>query len=325
MTITIYTIKDFEEIGWSNTNITLPQETIDLITTLTDQVAAPNYVKTPSFSNNHHTNEKTHYRKNNKHVNNQHKTPEDWEAIRNFQKTEFVKKEGLEKDIDNIRLLINKLTDKTYDKIIVQLTDTLDEIVKNDDCDATYTNKIGYAIFNMATSNKFNSNVYARLSSVLQTKYDFITDIITHNITEFMKLFENMVFVSPEVDYDKFCDMNIVNEKRRSMSLFLVNLYKNKVLTLDFIFDTIKKIQNMIVDEESLQIKDKSMEIDELSENLYVMLTNIPINTLKKHDDWSNIYNNLLKIKNINCKENMGISSKTKFKHMDILDRIKIK
>ena len=44
-------------------------------------------------------------------------------------------------------------------------------------------NKIGFAIFNMATSNQFNSNVYARLCSKLLSKYDFMNSIIDNNIT----------------------------------------------------------------------------------------------------------------------------------------------
>ena len=38
--------------------------------------------------------------------------PEDWETIRTFHKTEINKKEGIEKEIDNVRLSINKLTEK---------------------------------------------------------------------------------------------------------------------------------------------------------------------------------------------------------------------
>ena len=219
--------------------------------------------------------------------------------------------------------MINKLTDKTYDKIIEKLTTILDEIKDNENCDDIYIDKIGHSIFTMATSNKFNSNVYARLANELQTKYEFMTNIVDNNINEFMKLFEDMEFVSPEVDYNKFCEMNIVNEKRRAMSLFLTSLYKNNVITLDFVFDKIISIQNMIMKEETMLNESKYMEVNELSENLYIFLTSIPYSTLVSYSGWGQIMDNLLQIKNIDTKKFMGISPKSKFKHMDILDKLK--
>jgi ABC-type enterochelin transport system substrate-binding protein len=150
-----------------------------------------------------------------------------------------------------------------------------------------------------------------------------MTNIIDNNINEFMKLFEDMKFVSPDVDYDKFCEMNIVNEKRRAMSLFLTSLYKHNVITLDFVFDKMKNIQNMIMNTDNLTDKSKHIENEELTENLYIILTNISFSTLASHSGWTQIMDNLLQIKNIDTKKFMGISSKAKFKHMDILDKLK--
>jgi cytochrome oxidase Cu insertion factor (SCO1/SenC/PrrC family) len=319
MATVVYTISDFENFKWANNNgFVLPENTIELINTLSQQVGAPNYVKTPSFTNN---TEKPNYKKKRRPAD--EIKSDDWQCLRSFQKTEFVKTDGIEKEIDGIRLLINKLTEKTYDKIIEKLFVTLDEINDNEKYDAEYINKIGYAIFNMATSNKFNSNVYAKLASALQNRYEFMTDIITFNINEFMKLFEKMEFVSPDENYDKFCEMNIVNEKRRAMSMFLISLYKNNVITLEFIFDNIKNIQNMIVNEDNMKNSNKITENEELVENLYILLTNISVHVLKTYGDWDEIYNNVVKIKMVDTKICTGISSKTKFKHMDILDKLK--
>ena len=107
------------------------------------------------------------------------------------------------------------------------------------------------------------------------------------------------------------------------MSLFLVNLYKNNVVSLDYIFENIQNIQNMIVDEDAIINANKIMEIEELSENLYVILTNISTNVFMKHSGWLQVYDNVVRISKINTKTNNGISSKTKFKHMDILDKLK--
>jgi len=318
MATVVYTISDFENIKWANNSgFVLPATTIELINSLSEQVGSPNYVKTPSFTNN---NEKPNYKKKRRPVDDI-KT-DDWQSIRSFQKTEFVKKDGIEKEIDGIRLLINKLTEKTYDKITEKLFDILD-LLEETESDTTYINKIGHFIFTTATSNKFNSHIYATLASELKYRYKFMTSIIVDNITEFMTLFENMTFVSPDENYDKFCEMNIVNEKRRAMSLFLTSLYHTNVITLDFVFDNIKNIQNMIVNEENMKNSNKTTENEELVENLYILLTNISVPVLKSYSGWGEIYNNIVKIKTVDTKICLGISSKTKFKHMDILDKLK--
>jgi hypothetical protein len=316
MTACIYTIKDFEEIIWAGNNITpLPDETIQMINSLTEQVGSPNYIKTPSF-----TIEDRNFSKKKK-KNNESANTENWQSIRSFKKTEITKKEGIQKDIDTIRLLINKLTNKTYDIIIEKLFESLDIMVENSNYDDNSFNLIGYTIFNMATNNKFNSDVYAKACKELKNKYEFMSSIIVYNIEEFMKLFENMEFVSPEQDYDKFCETNILNEKRRSMSLFLCNLYKNEVVTIDRIIEYIHNLQLRVVNEMNNE-KCKN-EIEELSENLYIFLTNIEFNILRKHDDWKLIYERIICIKNSNTTDNIGVSHKSKFKHMDILDKCK--
>ena len=316
----IYTLNDIEKIVWENNIPELPNDTINLVNSLSEQVGAPTYIRTPSFSNNNNI-IKNNFKKKKK--NTDEVSPEDWETIRTFHKTEINKKEGIEKEIDNIRLSINKLTEKTYDKIIDNILSKLDDINNNDDYDSNSLDKIGYAIFNMATSNKFNSNIYAKLCCELKVKYDFMTDIITNNISQFMKLFENMEFVSPEENYDKFCEINIINEKRRSMSLFLTNLYKFNVITLDFVLNNIMNIQNMIVNEEEIFNSNRKSEVEELSENLFILLTNIKLSILKTSNEWNKIYSNIRFITNFTLDNNSSISHKAKFKHMDILDKIK--
>ena len=317
MTTITYTLSEIENIIWNLKEYKLPDETIKIINTISQQVGAPNYVKTPQFSNKNQSNKSNKKRRNIEDTN----SSESWETIRSFQKTEITKKEGIEKEIDSIRLLINKLAEKTYDKITESIISTLNEIKENDNYDEESINKIGYTIFNMATKNKFNSNVYARLCSNLLSEFDFMNGIINNNIIEFMKLFENMKFVSPEENYDEFCETNINNEKRRAMTLFITNLYKNNVITLDVVFENIINIQTIIMN--NINESSKKTENEELSENLYILITNIPLLIVKRDSNWKDINNNIQLIKNIDCKTNLGISPKSKFKHMDINDKLK--
>lgn len=313
-----YNLNYFENVEWSNKNtIVLPQKTIDLINLLSEHVGSPDYIKTPIFTHNIKSNNTKK-----KHTYDNNLKTEDWESIRNFKKTEICKNEvGIKKDIDAIRLLINKLTEKTYDKLSLNILELIDHILNEQIYDDDSLNTIGHAVFNMASNNKFNSQVYAKLCNLLINRYSFITPILNNSVNEFMKLFECMEFVSPENNYDKFCEINLLNDKRRSMSLFLCNLYHNNVIPLSIIVNYIKMFQNTITS--YIHDHTRKMEIEELSENLFILITNIEFSVLNQLDDWSNIYNNLCVIKNADLLVMTGISHKTKFKHMDIIDKCK--
>ena len=61
--------------------------------------------------------------------------------IRTFQKTEMKKTEGVEKRIDAIRSLLNKLTDATYGVIEPEILSEVNKIIRgeDDEVDGLYT------------------------------------------------------------------------------------------------------------------------------------------------------------------------------------------
>lgn len=310
MTTMYYTLKDIENISWNIVDKNILPETVSIINLLADQVASPSYDKTPVFNNNASSNKSFKKKKKYSEVND-----EEWEAIRNFQKTELVKSEGIQKEIDNIRSLINRITEKTYPIIVEKLTEKLnsfDESITSSE----NISKIGSTILDMATSNSFNSKTYAKLCSYLSENYIFMKNIIDTNLKEFMNLFETFETVDPAENYDKFCEINIVNDKRRAMSLFLCNLYVNNIIQFEFIenivFSLYTRIQNNMNDES------KKLEHDELSENILIIISNISISLIKNNSTWEPFIKYITVISSINTKEVKGISSKCKFKHMDI-------
>lgn len=305
-TMLYYSLKDIENISWNLSNKDVPPDTLSLINSLSDKVAAPSYDKTPVFSNNNKNNVKKRKHKNNI-IND-----DDWETIRNFQKTELIKSEGIQIEIDSIRALINKITEKTYDPVVAKLIEKIDSfddsITQSEDI-----NKIGLVILNMATSNRFNSKVYAKLCSCLSNKYEFMKNIINIALTDFMKLFDSIEAVDPNENYDKFCELNIINDNRRAMSLFLCNLYHNDFIEFNLISNILHELINRINNTKH-ELSHK-MENDEIIESISIMASNCPIDNIKSIDNFENYVNEICQL---NIKENLGISSKTKFKHMDI-------
>lgn len=326
-----YSIENYDSIIFSGIQFALPKDTIDLITSIANQVGAADYIKTPQFPKKdhpqpgrNHTND-GNWNKNNKGKNNRNKnsdiTNDDWDAIRNFQATEIKRKEGVDGSIDTIRKSLNKITEKTYEKMSVQIYEEIDKIIANGDISTNDEDlkKIGEAVFVIASGNAFYSNIYAKLFKALMNKYSFMNDIFNFHFNKFNEIFTSIEYCSPNDNYDKFCENNKNNDKRRALSMFYVNLMKEGILTHDIMINIIKNVQSHF-NEKIGQEGNKDI-IDELSENIYILIINTH-NDLVDEIEWDTIVNTVETVSKYKVKDLPSITTKSIFKHMDILDEL---
>lgn len=271
----------------------LPEETVRLIEELANTVGANTYSKTPVFQKQKRDNKR-----------------KDFVDTSNFKKTDF-NKEGVDKNINELRSLLNKLTNTNYEKIKPKLEEHIEFIINSSDQEEI--KKIGNFIFETASSNKFYSEVYAILYSEIITKHSILKDILNDSIDTYLVLFENIELVDSNVDYDKFCKNNVLNDKRKSISLFITNLMKQNVLDMDVVTNMIYKLDTLM--ETNVDKADNKKIVEEIVENVFIIVTNMgscEANIKEK------ISGNLTKY---NGK--IGFSNKSKFKYMDIIDFIK--
>ena len=267
----------------------------------------------------------------------------EWETILAFQKTEIQKKEGIELSIDNIRSYLNKLTDKTYETM---LTNILKEIAvlftaSSDDKTEEHNtvaimNRVASSIFTTASSNSFYSEIYARLFRDLiaqeqngdNAQYAVFRDVFEKNLASFMSLFETIEYCDPKKNYDKFCDINKANEKRKAMSLFIVNLMKNGIVDKKHVLAIMKQIQDLL--NSNIRQEGKTNEVDELAENLYIMVkhSHATLKTVSETNDaeiaemFALRVEQITEISKLKIKSKPSITNKTIFKHLDMLDEI---
>ena len=321
----VYQISDFETITWNGFECDLPQQMIDLISRIADQVGAPSYVKTPVFPKRDKPEapQPTGVQKKKPRATGAEITEDDWESIRTFQATELKKREGINAHLDSIRSELNKITDKTHDEVFGALCARIDEL--KDEPDATHLLTVGEAIFNTASSNHFFSAVYARLFRQLLHKYNEVfRTVFETNFAQFMTLFNSIEHADSKKDYTRFCEVNKTNDKRRAMSLFIVNLMKEGVVDTCKIVDIVHQLQSLI--REHLRQSDRANEVEELTENLFIILKDAHALLRTGHaEEWDAImaeveFNGQLKPKNAKYP---SITNKTIFKHMDILDELK--
>lgn len=333
-----YNIADYEDITNAGFICNLSQETLDIISKLSEQVGAPTYIKTPIFlkkegrspnilgggigggigsgSGGMSSFKKTKNKPS-------EITDDDWDIIRAFQTTQKHVSEGIDKNIDNIRGFLNKITDANEEAMIKDIKNEISQLIEHNTSQENMM-KIGYSIFNIASSNSFYSALYARLFKSLMNEYDIFKNIFEDNFKEFINLFDSIEFVDPKKNYDKFCEYTKTNDKRRAMSLFVVNLMINQIITKSEIIEIIKQIQTLI--SSCIRKTDKSNEAEELTENLFIIITK-SANYLAKDDtleSWEKIVENLKFINMLKpkMKEYPSITNKIIFKHMDIVEEI---
>ena len=326
-----YGILDYDDITNAGFLCNLSQETLDIISKLSEQVGAPTYIKTPIF-----------LKKENRSISggiggggsigggfkkNKNKpseiTDDDWEVIRAFQTTQKHVSEGIQKNVDNIRGYLNKITDMNEEAMTKDIKAEISQLIEHDTSDENMT-KIGYSIFNIASSNSFYSALYARLFKSLMSDYDIFKKIFEDNFKEFMNLFESIEFVDPKKNYDKFCEYTKTNDKRRAMSLFVVNLMINNIISEDEIIEIIKQVQTLI--SSYLRKPEKANEVEELTENLFIIVTKSKdyLGKDQTKSSWESIIKNIefVTILKPKMKEYPSVTNKTIFKHMDIFEEI---
>ena len=337
-----YTLEDFNNITFNGFKFNFPEDTLKIISEIALEVGSPNYVKTPVFQkrenpmkySNMNTNidsdkklsaSSNRRRRGNKGM--EMINDDDWEIIRTFNTTKIEEKVGIDSKIDILRSNMNKLSDKNYHDIKDKIIETVDNIFQ-DDTDSDEILKIVTTIFEIASTNRFYSKIYADLYTELIKKYDIMMDVFENNFNKFLDLFDTIEYVEPNVDYDRFCKINKDNEKRKALSAFFINLMNNKIITEVKIRNIIRILFNQLY--HFINQDNKKNEVDELTENVAVLynkdLFKCDVN-LKKRDeiDYELIDNFTItelieKIAHSKTKNYLSLTNKSIFKFMDLIE-----
>lgn len=320
----IYTLHDFNTIV-NEVQFEISQSTIDMINLLANKVGAPSYNKTPNFKNREYNRnsgrgngDRRRRKKQNVEI-----SDADWEAIRSFQATELEQKEGIDKLIDNIKGEINKLTDKTFDVQSEKIHNILNELVSNEAFKTDDENKVGAVIFDIASSNKFYSKIYAKLFAGINDEFEFMNGVFDLTSKSYMTKLTNIETVDPNEDYEKFCEINKDNENRKALSSFFVNLMKEDVIPAQVVVN----IANSLLDKLDISLDDPTSDItDQLSENIAIIVTEswkmINDEDLDLEDECESIQERIKHITTLKSKHHSGLSNKTIFQFMDINENI---
>jgi hypothetical protein len=341
----IYSLQDINDISESKFDYNIPQKIIDMINNITRQVSSPSYTKTPVFVKGNSILSNT-YNKNNKCGNDK-----GWKRLPPLKKTVIKRNEGIDGKIAEIRVYLNKLSLKTYDNLLCKIKDIIYYVIysyivdcDNDDIDEIdndtekieLTNdiindvlenelaskdltKICDNIFVMASSNLFYSDLYAKLYVDLVKKYSFLYKMFEISYANFSNNFTDIKYTDPNINYDEFCVNNRINEKRKALSTFFINLRKYELITDEYInillIDLTKQLIELCDDKQNINI------INEVVENISILYGDGSLLDESVCVDGIKITDIIIKFSNENSIINPGISNKTKFKFYTMLGK----
>jgi len=327
-----YTLDNIISILFNGFDYQLPEETLTKISELALQVGSPDYVKTPVFQKRENPmkveptprDRDVTAPKRNRKGKVQEVSDEDWNAIRAPSTGASAvpeEKSAFETQIENIRFQLNKLTDKNYTDISNKVFESINKLVE-DNISTEDMSKLSAIVFELATNNRFYSKIYADLYSELISKYAAIKDTFEKNFENFTALFANIEYVDSNVNYDKFCENNKNNEKRRSLAAFYINLMNNDVISKVQIMKITRDLMAQIYS--FISIENKKNEVDELTETISILYKK-EIYEDDEGDDYEQIngytINEIIeRIASSKVKDFKSLTNKSLFKFMDLIE-----
>lgn len=317
-----YSIYDFQNIQSNGFLVKLPTKTIDLISTLSQHVGSPTYIKTPVFNkkdSNYNENKRKKGRYRHNDTSNTH-TQDNQSNIVFKLNTNTAKKEGIDLQVQTMRSVINKIGKGNNEELYNELFNVINEIIDSDFSKEESDRSIRLLI-DILSHTKFYTNIYTELFSILLEKYKILKEAFHQKMEDYMTSYHSIIEMNPDKDYDLFCKTNKENDTRKSISTFYLNLYlKNKVNKIDF-YKNLKIISTKLFND--IYDEDNKFSNDEIIENICIFMSqDVVVEECKNviiSDDSVSIHSFLNNLATNSSEKPLGLSTKALFKLMDTL------
>jgi hypothetical protein len=301
-----YTLDDYAAINFSNVEQdTLSPEILSIIARLTQDlnISETTATKSSMVESSKLPSRRPRINKPNVDVT--------WEKCKSFKATTIEKKEGVEKNMNDVRISLNKLSESNYETTRQDIFNILKELT-----DETLS-KVAEMIFDIASTNQYFSELYAVLYKELIGQFSIFETILTDMIkTRYLDQMAKIMNIDMEADFDAYCDNQKLNDKRKALSAFLVNLLKTDVYDMEQLLIILRNIIERV---DSIKDEpDRLFEVEELTENIFIITTRITENAgheLKEKEQENADYEKKEKKKNKNRNDE---AVKIKHKEMNV-------
>jgi hypothetical protein len=215
-------------------------------------------------------------------------------------------------ELAEVYKVLNKITDKTYDKLSEQIL-TMIQNISNIECQKEICAKI----FTIISSNSFYSDIYAKLYSQMIVLHESFADAFNEEFRKYMMNFENIKYISSNEDYDKYCDYVKHINSIESMCKFFIKCMSYNICSANDIVSLILFLQQKLINQ--TDDEEKISENEAYISNIYLLIKEC-CDTIMFHEQWEFVERNNSFLYDVH---GVGKTNKIRFKLMDISDFIK--
>lgn len=207
--------------------------------------------------------------------------------------------------ISTLYKFFNKITDKTYDKLSVEIFKLIDKNISNKE-------KVCNIFFQVILNNSFFCHLYAKLyKKFIEIEHEFDIVLKTY-IGEYIINIENIEYISPNENYDKYCDYVKKSESVKNFTSYMVQCLINEIINEELLITTALRFQENFL--KNIHDEEKIFLNEIYVSNIFIIVKEAR-NLLKNNSDWSIFLENHEKIIELNRGCN---NKKIYFKLLDI-------
>ena len=237
-----------------------------------------------------------------------------------FKATVFGQSDETKDKINEIRVSLNKIKEENCDDIIELIISKIEEIREvidfGDDCEITEKMQHVFdTVFMICTSNKMFSKIYAKVITSLCNKYaSEFNEFFETRLATYLTTMQNIVDVDQNIDYDAFCEFSANNNTRKNITNLLCDIAKTGAYE-SFQQSNLFKITEDLLAHilEIVENTEKQKEVEEISENIVIIFSHF---SKELKEQFRPIFEKLA-----SPEKKPGLSSRTKFKYMDLISK----
>jgi hypothetical protein len=248
-------------------------------------------------------------------INRNKKDDVSWENIRNFKSTVIEKKEGIEKKKNDVRICLNKMSNKNYDIQRDAIFSYILDIENNEE----ELEKIALSIFDIASTNKFYSEMYAKLYRELIKLYPVFQKVMNDFLQNYLISLQDIKYADPNIDYDLFCEYTKISDKRKATAQFIVHMMHETILSQEYIISIITNLIKKV--RENMNLVNKVNEVEEITELVNIFISQ-SITIIIPNEQWIQCIDAIHEFSKYKLKEKNSLSSRIIFKYSDLVSII---
>ena len=340
-----YTMNDYQDMLFNGIFDTLNSDVEDSIKTLSIEI--DNYVKSLSYtqeknkkkykSNNNNKNNRTntYVRNNTNHITKDTGiinvySEDKWNTKIVFNGKPMSQSNGIEKPYNELKLGFNKLTKQNYDTIINTIMNLIEGLIENDSSDNEETEDTEgiyeriFSIYLTIVGKANNNEVYIKCLKDLVNKYPTFVMLVDKFINDYYSSYDEISIIDPVTDYEEYCKMTQLNEKRKNFSRLIVGLYINKMIKDDDMVELLNWALRKVLHGVNNSVNESL--IMELSDNINIIILSLLRDSNFRDDSndiWTEIKEMLGTFSTLKAKDTKSFSSRSIFKFMDVVEAMK--